>query len=109
MDCMYLRISTWKKSLKEIEISADRRKDKHSPVTEEERTKLRSVIGRLNWLAIQTRPDISYDVCELSTSQKNATVEQLMKANKVVKKAKYNTVFLHYPILDLENLSQVLC
>ena len=65
---------------------------------------MRSAIGKISWLATQTRPDLAYDVCELSTSLKHGTVDLLLKANKVMKKAKYNKVFLHFPPLDLSNL-----
>ena len=44
-------------------------------------------------------------MCELSTTLKKGTVELLMKANKVIKKAKHNNVFLHYPVLDLTDIS----
>ena len=33
--------------------------------------------GQFNWLSNQSRPDISYDVLELSMSVKNATVAQI--------------------------------
>ena len=90
--------------LHEIEIDSSRQEEKQSPVNDEEMKKLRSAVGKLNWLATQTRPDLAYEVCEISTRVKNATVELMMKTNKVIKKAKYNTVFLYYPILDLNNL-----
>ena len=88
----------------EIDITSTRSKEKDSPINDEEREKLRSAIGKLSWLATQTRPDLAYDVCELSTSLKHGTVDLLLKANKVMKKAKYNKVFLHFPPLDLSNL-----
>ena len=102
---LYVSLKEYLGKLKEIDIKADRRQDKHSLITEDEREELRSVIGKLNWLATQTRPDLSYDVCELSTSLKNGTVSLLMKANKVIKKAMYNEVFLHFPVLDLSQLT----
>ena len=33
-------------------------------------TKTRQLIGQLNWLATQTRPDLSYDISELSSMLK---------------------------------------
>ena len=91
--------------LQEIEISSSRYEEKGSPINDDERSKLRSCIGQLSWLATRTRPDLSYDVCNLSTNLKNGTVDLIMKTNKVIKKAKYNTVFLHFPKLDLKNLT----
>ena len=32
-------------------------------------------------------------------------MDLLLKANKVIKKAKYNEVFLNYPVMDLNNLT----
>ena len=46
------------------------------------------MIGQLNWLATQTRPDLSYDVCELSSMLKQENVECLKQANRVARKAK---------------------
>ena len=39
---------------------------------------------------------MAYDACEINTSVKNATVEDVMQANKVVRKAKSNTVRLRF-------------
>jgi hypothetical protein len=101
---IYATQQKYTEGLQELEIQPTRFKEKDSPINDDEREMLRSVIGKLSWLATQTRPDLSYDVCELSTNLKNGTVELLMKANKVIKKAKYNKVFLHFPPLDLDNL-----
>ena len=101
---IYVAQKKYLEELTEIEIHSDRRKEKESPINEDERKLLRSAIGKLNWLATQTRPDLSYDVCELGTNLKNGTVELLLKANKTIKKAKYNDVFLHFPVLDLDDV-----
>ena len=39
----------------------------------------RSKVGALNWLTVQTTPDIAYEVMELSTCFKKATVRNLNK------------------------------
>ena len=105
---IYVAQKKYLDELQEIVIQPQRYKQKHLPINDEERTQLRSSIGQLNWLATQTRPDLSFDVCHLRTSLKNGTVELIIKTNKAIKKAKYNNVFLHYPILDLNNVS-VMC
>ena len=91
--------------IKEIVIDPNRIDKLHHPINEAEKTSMRSVIGKLNWLSGQTRPDLAYDVCDLSTSLQSGTVELLRKANKVVKKAKSEGVSLHFPRLDLDDLS----
>ena len=102
---IYVSQSEYQSKLQEIEIESSRRADKNSTITKEEDEKLGSVIGQLSWLATETRPDLAYDVCELSTSRKTGTVELLLRCNKIIKKAKYNTVFLYYPKLDLDTLA----
>ena len=41
-------------------------------------------------------PDLVYDACEISTSVKNVTVEDVTQANKVIRKAKSHTVRLRF-------------
>ena len=100
---IYVAQEKYLDELQEIAITPDRAKQKESPINEDEYSKLRSVHGKLGWLALQTRPDLSFDVCNLTSALKKGTVDLILRTNKVVKKAKYNKVFLHYPQLDLNN------
>ena len=75
------------------------------PITKEEKESLRSVIGKLNWLAGQTRPDLSFDVCYLSSSLKLEEFGLISFANKIVKKAKLYDVALFFPKMDLSDLA----
>lgn len=102
---IYISQKEYLNKLQEIEISSSRAKERHSPISEEERSQLRAAHGQLNWLATQTRPDLAYDVCNLTTRLKHGTVDLILKTNKSIKKAKYNTVFLYYPKLDLKNIT----
>ena len=43
-------------------------------LTETEAQQLHMLARQLNWTSSQTRPDISYQACEVSTSIKNATI-----------------------------------
>ena len=95
------------KDIEEILIDPKRLSNINSPLNEAEKTALRSAIGSLNWLVLQTRPDLAYDVCYLSTSLTHGNVSLLCEANRVIKKAKYEEIFLTFPPMDLENLTLV--
>ena len=43
---------------------------------------------------------MAYDACEISACVKNATVEDVMQANKVIRKAKSNAVSLRFRELE---------
>ena len=58
---------------------------KHStPVTPQQRTALRSVVGSLAWISRAARPDIAYRVNALQTAVSKPTVATLVDANKVL-------------------------
>ena len=73
--------------------------DKHRLLTEDEKIPLRSAIGQLCWLANQSRPDIAYDVCQLSVRYRSATVSDILIANKTIKRVKFNNLNLKFPRL----------
>ena len=54
------------------------------------------VCGQLNWLASQSRPDILFDICQLSTKLGKANYHDAHRANKVLKKLKLCTVTFHF-------------
>ena len=41
--------------------------DKNDMLTDIETKNYRTLIGQLSWMACQTRPDLSFDLCELSS------------------------------------------
>ena len=74
----------------------------------EEQTLLRELVGQFNWLSNQSRPDISYDVLELSMSVKNAKVAQIKQANKLVKRANGEYITIRFPCLGKPNEMRIL-
>ena len=48
-------------------MDAKRKADKNDMLTDIETKKYRTLIGQLSWIACQTRPDLSFDLCELSS------------------------------------------
>ena len=85
-----LQQKTYMNSLSPIPITRARASRKEDMLNKDESDGLRSLIGQLNWLSTQTRPDISYDVLELSSSLKHPQVDHICKANKIVKKTQIN-------------------
>ena len=93
----------------EIEPVEYRKCDRNRKLSDKEKRSLRSVIGQLGWLANQTRPDVSYDVCQLSIAYKDARESDLAYGNKVIRKIKNNEMTLKYPKMNLEGTMHVHC
>ena len=53
-------------SIQPIPISPKRKSEKYAELNQEEISELRAVIGQMSWVATSTRPDINFDVLELS-------------------------------------------
>ena len=71
------------KLLTPIEISKERTQKNH-PLGKDELKKLRMLTGQMNWIATQTQPDLLFS-CKLASSLKNATLNDMIKANKVMR------------------------
>ena len=63
----------------------------------------RRLVGSLNWASIISRPDISFDVVDLSTRFPAPSLEDFVKANKVVKRVQSIPVGINYPKLCLDS------
>ena len=61
------------------------------------------LIGQMNWIATQTRPDLLFSCCELASSLKNATVNDMIKANKVLKNLCNKGIKVRTPKLEYGN------
>ena len=85
-----------------IVIEDERNKKSCEEITPYGRQQLRAVIGQLNWVSTQTRPDIVSDPCIASVSFKEAEVKDLLKVNKAIRKLQSESV--HLKFTDLGDL-----
>ena len=86
--------------LKPIDMEKSRQLSKDSPVTENERKEMRSLVGKINWLVTQTRPDLAFETSVSASKINNAIVNDIVDLNKIVKKAKSEDVILRIPRLN---------
>ena len=86
-------------------ISKEQRDNPHQNLIKEETTSLQASLKKLNWSAGMTRPEISFKVCQISTSVKNATAADILYVNKVIKFVKSTPSSISIPKLDLKSLS----
>ena len=71
------------KSLGKIEIRKGLPDD---PLTEVEMKVYRKYVGKLSWLASNTRPDLAIHVLNSARKQKNAVLKDLRDINRIVEK-----------------------
>lgn len=83
-------------SVTPAELNKDRLLFKEACLTEDEKTLLRSKVGQLLWVARHSRPDILFEVSCLAGRVKDATVGDIMEANKIIRKLKADKVRLNF-------------
>ena len=85
--------------LQPIQVDAQRREYVDDRVTPDERTDYRSVVGSLQWLATQSRPDVAFEVNQLQKRVGDLRVGDLLRANRCVRE-----VCKHRQSLEFQNL-----
>ena len=76
--------------LQPMRIDPSRTKDVDARATEAEATDYRSVIGSLQWLTAQSRPDLAFECNQLQKRSVDLRVRDLQRANRAVKEAVKN-------------------
>ncbi|KAL2093504.1 hypothetical protein ACEWY4_010816 [Coilia grayii] len=82
--------------MQSINMSPSRAVQHDSFLCEEEKDLLRSKIGQILWVARQSRPDALFDASNLASKLKNATVQTIHEANRIICKLKSKKVVLNF-------------
>lgn len=91
-----------------IPITSNRLSQKGEPLTDEERTQYRALVGQVNWTSNQTRPDLNFEVVELSIKFKDPLVSDIARANKAVRKLQLDEHYIAFPGLGDPNSWSIL-
>lgn len=94
-------------TIESIIIAKDRKQFKNEILNEKELGQFRSLVGQLGWVARESRPDISFDICYLSSRFKHATIQDIFDVNKVLNRIKNNPILIKLGLESLENLEIV--
>ena len=92
-----------------IDIGRHRRQEPQAPVSEAELTKLRGVVGSLQYAVSNTRPDMAAKLGEVQVQIARATISTLLLANKVLREAQETShvrlCFRHLPVDTVAHVS----
>ena len=88
-------------SIQPIPVTREQISNSHRNATDKERSSIRSAVSQLNWLANISRPEISFQVSNISTRITKATVQDIRETNKIIKFAKSNRSYITFSSLHL--------
>ena len=101
---IYLSTDTYCHDLLEIDTTNIGGESDRTLCRDETRS-LKQISGQINWAVNQSRPDCGFDNCIVANSIKSATVADIHKANKTIRKLRGQSVSLFFP----NNLDLVTC
>ena len=78
--------SNYVKGVEVEPIDKDRLAQKGSELSGLERTSYRSIVGAINWIVLGTRPDMAFEMVELAVRANSATIEDVIRARKVLRR-----------------------
>ena len=91
-----------------IDIGKHRRNQPHEGVTQNELSKLRGIIGSLQYAVTHTRPDLAAKLGEVQCQMSEPTVETMLMANRVLREAQENRdVKIMFQSIDPEKLTHI--
>ncbi|CAE7299984.1 RE1, partial [Symbiodinium sp. KB8] len=100
--------SSYVQNIPQIDIGRPRRLTPDALITEPERSKLRGLVGSLQYAVTHTRPDVAAKLGEVQGQITTATVQTLLLANKVLREAQeYHQVCTYFLPIKPEELTFV--
>ena len=90
--------TSYTESINLIPLTKQQSSNTHKTLNDSETSQLRSALGQLNWLSNMTRPEIGFQVSNISSNIKRATINDIKQTNKIIKYVKFPSLHLahHY-------------
>ena len=91
-----------------IDVGKSRREQPDSPATDFENTKLRGLVGSLQYAVSHTRPDLASRLGEVQGQMSKPTVQTLLQCNKVLREAQnFSDVKVCFRHMDPQRITHV--
>ncbi|KAL5007820.1 hypothetical protein ScPMuIL_016626 [Solemya velum] len=97
---IHLDHSEYMDKLEHSRIDSVHASDRKSTLTEEEQLLYRMLVGQINWAVQGSRPDLAFELVDLSTRLAEASVSDLLRAIKVHGRLKDISPILFFPHLE---------
>ena len=88
----------YQNGIEPIELTPARRNQSDHELNQFEKKLYQQLLGKLQWISSQSRPDIRFAVLECSLMASRPSVEDIVQLNKVVKKLKKQTLKIYFAI-----------
>ena len=76
----------------------------------EENHNIRTLVGQLlGWITGQTRPDLAFEVCQMSSILNHSKVGDILKANKLLLKAKNENILSRFELPGPTENFKIVC
>ena len=95
-------------SIIEIKVNDTIKRNKNDKLTEKQITSVRGALGKINWVAGMSKPEIRYHVCEISNRVKNESIADIFTINKIIEFIKSTPSHTTIPVMNLESLQLLL-
>ena len=100
--------SSYISSLDDIPLNALWSKDREQQLEPNDQRLLRQMVGKLNWAVQGTRPDVAFDLIQLSTKLKVGQVSDLIQTIKCMRKLKNGTSSIRFQNLGPSGVWRIL-
>ena len=70
-------------SIEYISHGNERRKNQDEALTQSEIEELQALVEQLGWVAGETKPDLSFEVCQLNSCFNHSTMNDTIKGKKL--------------------------